>query len=125
MPDLSKEEVERRLEELNSRVWPEGQLQVVELMSGQYQDLLQTALSLYAKLDELAAERDDWRDAAKVNRDEARKLEAVCEAAKVIDEVMPSTYVSNSEGTMRVWIVVEDAEKLRAALAALKEAPDA
>jgi len=34
---------------------------------------------------------------------------------------MPSTYVPNSEGCMKVWIVVKDAEALRAALAAWRE----
>ena len=49
---LTREELERRLKELDSRVWPEGQLQVVYLMSGQYRDLLQTALAAMDERDE-------------------------------------------------------------------------
>ena len=106
---LTREELERRLKELDSRVWPEGQLQVVYLMSGQYRDLLQTALAAMDERDALLAENrllrdslalvddiDGWhlasnvrialesaflpRTAAEVER--VRRLEAVLEAAE-------------------------------------------
>ena len=139
---LSREEVERRLEETDYDLgapssWPEMHMEACRcsrcgrwaqiVRPGKYQcecenepeekyrerEVLQTAQALY---DAVATTP---LIAAEVER--VRRLEAVAEAAKAVDDVMPSAYVPNSEGCMKVWIVVKDAEALRAALAAWRE----
>lgn len=65
MPEyLSPEEVEAWVAEIDSAKRPVSRAREYALAA--------ECLALYAKLDELTIERDDWRDAAKVNRDEAR-----------------------------------------------------
>ena len=49
-----------------------------------------------------------------------RKLEAVANIAEAISDVLPATMRANVSGHMKVWVVVNDVDTLRAALAALE-----